>query len=218
MLILRKLTLYLLSLCLLMTPTVGCSLFSSKNDPGLEELGIKISRLDQRLTAEINQLRTEVQQIQRKMGDAQRPGAVGSVSSSSAGRTASITPAGVRKLYRQARAKYLKRDFEGAAEIFQRLAAGAPQDKLAPNSRYWLAECYYSRTRFSEAVTEFKKVIRDYPDSHKASDAMLKLAYCYHMLKDGKTAMAHLKDLLARYPKSNAARMVRKGQTVFKYP
>jgi len=102
--------------------------------------------------------------------------------------------------------------------LFERLAAGAPRHKLAPNARYWLAECHYSRGRFQEAVTQFEKVIQDYPASDKAPDAMLKLAYSYHMLQDGHKAMTHLRNLLQRYPKSRAAEMVRKGQTVFPYP
>ena len=47
---------------------------------------------------------------------------------------------------------------------------------------------------------------------------MLKLAYSHHMLKNGAAATAQLRTLIQKYPKSRAASMVKKGQTLFRYP
>lgn len=122
----------------------------------------------------------------------------------------------VEELYNQGRSMLLRRDIEGAARIFRLILTESPEDKLAPNARYWLAECYYTRDDYKQAIEEFKKVMANYPTSQKASDATLKLAYCYHNLKDGPSAMIYLQYLIKHYPNSRAAKSVKTGQTIFK--
>ena len=121
----------------------------------------------------------------------------------------------VAALYREARGKLLKKNYEGAADLFQRIARDAPQASLAPNAVYWLAECYYSRRYMREAIAEFERLTRLYPMSPKAPDAYLKLAYSYSILGDGNTAMIYVRNLLDRYPSSRAAGMVRNRKTKF---
>ncbi len=193
----------------------GCGVFgsggNSRDDIALLEQDVKA--MDQRLTADVNELKNDVREIKGLL--TRRPGAL---SSGTAPGLAALPDSQVESLYKQARALYVQNKYEEAGVLFTRLAEQAPAHKLAPNARYWLAECFYSRKQFAEAMTEFEKTVRDYPASAKAPDAMLKLAYSSHMLGDGKAAMARLHDLLQKYPKSEAARMVKSGQTVFRQP
>jgi len=210
------LTLFIVTLALASTSCCStCDLHKNDDFAGLEQ---KVDRLDSRLTEEAAALRGEVHQLDEKIAELKAPPPQKEIAAPAPEPAPTVTPAEAPALYKQAREKYLRSQYQEAAELFERLAAGAPRHKLAPNARYWLAECYYSRRQFQEAVTQFDKVIQDYPASDKAPDAMLKLAYSFHMLQDGHAAMTHLRNLLQRYPKSRAAEMVRKGQTVFQYP
>jgi tol-pal system protein YbgF len=166
----------------------------------------------------IEELTSEVQILQQKWTIFSRePGdPAGQATPPSAIHT--LPAAEVERLYNEARARFVKDDFKGAAPIFQRIAEQAPSHVLAPNALYWLGECDYSQKHFDEAIRQFDRVVKNYPQSHKAPDAMLKIAYSYHMLGDGKSAMAHMRTLVETYPKSQAAMMVKGGQTLFRYP
>lgn len=202
----------------LVLAAAGCGLKSEvKKNDDIAAMEEKILRMDKSMAEEsamlrdeVNRLKAEVARLKEKAGKDKAPAQTypGPM----------LAPDQVKSLYKQARSQYVKGDYKKAAKIFQGLAAEAPRDKLAPNARYWLGECYYNQRRFKEAITEYNMVIRDYPASHKAPDAMLKLAYSHHMLKNGAAATAQLRTLIHRYPKSRAARMVKKGQTLFRYP
>jgi len=214
----RRICLSLFILTLAVASTSCCSVADLHKNQDFVGLERKVDRLDSRLTEEAAALRGEVRQINEQVAALKAPAPPEDRAPSAPEPAPPLPPAEVTGLYTLAREKYVRGQYKEAAELFDRLAAGAPQHKLAPNARYWLAECHYSQRRFQEAVTQFEKVIQDYPASDKAPDAMLKLAYSFHMLQDGHAAMTHLRNLLQRYPKSRAAEMVRKGQTVFQYP
>lgn len=193
----------------------GCDAFQPdlKKNEDFVELDDKVDRIEATTKAELTDLRTDVDGIKVRVGMTE-PGLAPLASGS--GQMQSSPQ--VRMMYKQARAQFTGRDYENAAEAFRRILDLAPDDKLAPNARYWLGECFYSRSRYNEAITEFQQVVRDYPASDKAPDAALKIAYSYHRLDNGPLAMEAMRNLLRQWPGSHSAKMVRSGKTLFKYP
>jgi tol-pal system protein YbgF len=207
------------AIVLLLVITAGCGHWFGREEPGGDKMEQRLNTLEQENEA----LRQQVRALQGKTGTEEptTPG-VSPVSPSTAIpkpapiRTRNYISPRVEELYNKGRTLLLRRDIEGAARIFRQILTESPEDKLAPNARYWLAECYYTRGHYKTAIEEFKKVMANYPTSHKASDATLKLAYCYHNLKDGPSAMIYLQYLVKRYPNSRAAKTVKSGKTIFK--
>ena len=205
------------AIVLLLSITVGCGLWSGRQGPAGDETEQRLNALEQ----ENEILRQQVEAL-RSGSTAPSTPSVSPVSPSTAIprpapiKTRNYISPRVEELYNKGRTLLLRRDIEGAARIFRQILTESPEDKLAPNARYWLAECYYTRGKYKEAIAEFKKVMANYPTSHKASDATLKLAYCYHNMKDGPSAMIYLQYLIKHYPNSRAAKTVKSGKTIFK--
>ncbi|MFH1091347.1 MAG: tol-pal system protein YbgF [Pseudomonadota bacterium] len=210
-----RLVIKLGAILLVLSFTPACLVTNLKKEKSFQELEQRVTRLAADTTAQFDALKKELTELKTKFTGGQDLTRTPAVPSPQAD---PLTPGQVNTLYAQARALFIKQDYSKAAELFSRIASGAPRHELAPNALYWLGECHYSRGDYQKAVTEFEKVVQGYPRSPKAPDAMLKIAYSYSSLKQGPTAMIHLKNLLQQYPGSQAARMVRTGQTVFKEP
>lgn len=120
-----------------------------------------------------------------------------------------------RSSYQRGQSLLKQKQYDKAAAVFLHLLEQNPRSSLAPNSRYWLGECFYATGRFSEAAVEFQTCADDYPQSDKAPDSLLKLSYCYSQMGDGPRAMAVMDILLSNYPKSSSAELVRSGKAKF---
>ncbi|MBX6369508.1 MAG: tetratricopeptide repeat protein [Rhodospirillales bacterium] len=70
---------------------------------------------------------------------------------------------------------YLRRgDWVGAAASFEELLERFPQDELAPNARYWLAESYLQQGEAMRAARAFHDVYAMAPGAARAPDALYK--------------------------------------------
>jgi tol-pal system protein YbgF len=65
--------------------------------------------------------------------------------------------------------------YEEAEIAFKAFVKTYPDDDLANNARYWLAETYYVRKRFMDAAQSFFEAYQKAPKGSKAPDALLKL-------------------------------------------
>ena len=63
-----------------------------------------------------------------------------------------------------------------AIEIYQKIIANAPYNKLAPLSQYRIGLVLKSVGRFSEAKEQFQKVVNEYPESEWAEPAKYEVA------------------------------------------
>lgn len=108
-------------------------------------------------------------------------------------------------LYKKARNLLLEDDLVNAASLFNAFIKKYPENSLADNAVYWLAECHYSLGEYKKAISIFKKIELTYPKSEKVPDAILKIGYSYLSLDDTNRAHHHLKKVLTRYPFSQAA-------------
>jgi len=70
----------------------------------------------------------------------------------------------------------LKRaEYAQAEQALRQFVTTYPNDPLAGNAQYWLAETYYVRNNYSEAAAQFLKGYQTYPQSPKAADNLFKL-------------------------------------------
>ncbi len=189
----------------------GCISRPPKQNPEYLALENKIDQLKQMTAKELEQIQKELILQQQKLEKLKEVKAQPSPAPAPAPKKT------MEEAYPEALSLYYKKDYSGAAGIFQSLVSDYPDHKhpLTPNAFYWLGECYYAQKHYTQAIIEFQRVLEDFPKSSKAPAALLKIAYSYSMLKQGNTAMTYLQKLLKRYPKSREARMVKEGKTIF---
>jgi tetratricopeptide (TPR) repeat protein len=82
--------------------------------------------------------------------------------------------------YRDALARYNRRRYQDAIDIFKWLLQQYPTDKLAGNCQYWTGECYFGLGKYSKAYAAFRQVTL-YTDSLKKQDAVLMMRRSYAM-------------------------------------
>ena len=117
--------------------------------------------------------------------------------------TVKVSPSEYKEIYIEAMSNYHKGNYEEAIQGFSVLVVSDPNNeiKLADNSQYWLAECYYSQKNYKRSITEFKKVSR-FPSSDKDADAQLKLGHAFLSMGDLDKASEAYQDLIDQYPNS----------------
>ena len=105
------------------------------------------------------------------------------------------------KKYNESLNNYRNRDFDISVSGFKQLIYDNPNNMLADNSQYWLAECFYSKMEFHRAIYEFKKVY-NFSESEKLDDAQLKIGMSYIALDRQKDAREQFYLLLDKFPES----------------
>ncbi|MEC7513856.1 MAG: tol-pal system protein YbgF [Pseudomonadota bacterium] len=114
-----------------------------------------------------------------------------------------ILPAGTpRQRYDFAFGLLRKQDYAGAEAAFEAFLTEHPQDNLAGNAQYWLAETYYVRKQFEQAAIVFAAGYQNYPDNIKAADNLLKLALSLARIDKQQDACVALKQLGEKFPKA----------------
>jgi len=121
-----------------------------------------------------------------------------------------VSPAEYKEIYIDAMSNYHKGNYEEAIKGFSILVISDPNNemKLADNSQYWLAECYYSQKNYKRSITEFKKVSR-FPASDKDADAQLKLGHAFLNMGNIDKAKEAYQYLLDYYPDSEYPHIAR---------
>ncbi|MDR3437953.1 tol-pal system protein YbgF [Telmatospirillum sp.] len=91
-------------------------------------------------------------------------------------------------------------DNPGASKAFQAFVAQHPQDPLAGNAMYWLAQISYSQGQYDQAAVTFLDAYRKYPKSAKAGESLLKVGLSMSNLSKKKEACAALQRFSSEYP------------------
>ncbi|VAW35879.1 Cell division coordinator CpoB [hydrothermal vent metagenome] len=120
------------------------------------------------------------------------------------------------KLYNKGLALFRKSKFKESYRTFKKYITLYPKGRLAPNSRFWMGDCYYSQQEYELAILEYQKVIADYPKNPKAPAALLKQGLAFEKLQDKKTAAVVYKKLLAKYAGSSQAAAAKKRLAALK--
>lgn len=111
------------------------------------------------------------------------------------------TSTSYKKQYISALGHYQNGDYGPAIQGFSELVLGSPNNPLADNSQYWLAECYYSQKNYKRAVAELEKVFT-FPGTDKNDDAQLKLGHAYLNMGNIDKAREEYQRLLDYFPGS----------------
>ncbi len=95
--------------------------------------------------------------------------------------------------------------YDDAAAALQAFIDEHPDDKLAPNARYWLGETYYVRSEFVRAAEVFFEGYRLSPTASKAPDTLLKLGMALGNLGKKVEACAAFGKLADEFPTASAS-------------
>lgn len=95
---------------------------------------------------------------------------------------------------------------------FKSFLATYPNDPLAPNARYWLAETHYVQNQFEDAARAFADAYKKDPEGPKAADNLLKMGLSLAGLKRNKDACVALKQLDKAFGATKSAIVVRGEQ------
>lgn len=91
-------------------------------------------------------------------------------------------------------------DYDGASRAFEAFLGQHPQDPLAGNATYWLAQIPYTQRQWDKAAPLFLNAYSKYPKSAKASESLLKLGLSMSNLGKTKEACAALTRFSSEYP------------------
>jgi len=113
-------------------------------------------------------------------------------------------------LYEEAYDAFKDKKYKGAREKFETFVKEFPQDELADNAQFWIAETYYGEKDYEGAILAYEVILKKYPKSDKASGALLKQALSFIEIGDRKTAKTILEKLLESYPESKEVELAKK--------
>ena len=114
--------------------------------------------------------------------------------------TASLPPKTPREQYARAFAQLERRQYEDSAAGFSSFLKANPNDPLADNARYWLAETYYARGEYGGSAELFLDAYEKSKTGPKAPDTLLKLGLSLAGLDKNKEACASFRELSRGFP------------------
>lgn len=118
---------------------------------------------------------------------------------------ASVPPAEEPEAYyRSGYQRVLNGDYKDAEGIFRSFVELFPNDPLAPDARFWLAESVRAQGRPEEAVEIFIALRKAYPDMQKAPETLLKIGQIMFDLGDRDVACVTFADAESSYPNMSA--------------
>jgi tol-pal system protein YbgF len=108
-----------------------------------------------------------------------------------------VTP---QEQYNQAFSLVIQADYPAAERELAAFLEAHPNDPLASNAAYWLAETHYVQKDYAQAAVAFADAYQKYPDGAKAPDSLLKLGMSLANLGQKKEACESFAELERRYP------------------
>ena len=131
---------------------------------------------------------------------------------SAAHQTAGSSPASptAEQIYQKAFYLFHNREYQAAAEVFDRFLQTGERPDLRDNAHYWTGECHWALQAYKVAIDQFEAALAGGPDPVKAADSLLKLGLCREKLGNTEGARKDLQELIRRYPQSQAAGRARR--------
>lgn len=121
-------------------------------------------------------------------------------------RQVAVAPSGdPRGDYDLAYRSILSGDYESAEAGFRAFLSAYPDDRLASDAQYWIAESLYTRGLYKEAAAEFLAGFKTYPNAPKAPDTLLKLGMSLAGLGEHDAACASYAQVLSQFPRTSVA-------------
>lgn len=113
-------------------------------------------------------------------------------------------------LYEEAYDAFKDKKYKVAREKFEAFMKEFPQDELADNAQFWIAETYYGEKDFEEAILAYEAVLKKHPKSEKAAGALLKQGFAFIEIGDKKTGKTILQKVTELYPATREAELAKK--------
>ncbi len=98
----------------------------------------------------------------------------------------------------------LHKDYALAEQAFRDFAKKYPNDRLVPDSQYWLGESLFQRQKYRDAAESFLSVSTKYEKSGKAPDSLLRLGQSLAALNQKEAACATLAEVARKFPRASA--------------
>ncbi|MDA8432331.1 MAG: tol-pal system protein YbgF [Nitrospiraceae bacterium] len=105
---------------------------------------------------------------------------------------------------------FREKKYKVSREKFEAFLKDSPEDKLAGNAQFWIAETYFAGKDYESAILAYETLLKKYPDSDKSSPASYKQALAFVEIGDRKTGTTILKKIVEKYPSSKEAVLARK--------
>lgn len=102
--------------------------------------------------------------------------------------------------------------YSEAEQAFSEFLAQHPDDELASNAQYWLAQTYYVRGNFAAAAKAFLAGYQKYPKSQKAPAYLLKIGITLTKIGQKQDACDVFRELATKYPLSVEAKTRRAAE------
>jgi len=106
-------------------------------------------------------------------------------------------------------AAFNRGNINSARRAFQAVLQDHPNDPLAPEARYYLADLLYQENRLEEAIQSFLGVRELYPTARKVPDALYRVGVIYIELDNLADARQYLQLVIDSYPETDAAVLAR---------
>ena len=112
-------------------------------------------------------------------------------------------------LYQNAMIDYNAGKTDLATQEFAQFVKSYPDNDLAGNSYFYLAETAYRQGNYQEAAKDYDMVLQNFSGGNKAASAQLKKGFSLIELGQKENGIAELRRVIQRYPKSNEALQAR---------
>jgi tol-pal system protein YbgF len=99
----------------------------------------------------------------------------------------------------------LRKDYALADESFRLFLRHYPNDRLASDAQYWLAESLFQRQRYRDSAEIFLNVSTKYETAAKAPDSLLRLGQALAAMGEREAACASLAEVGRKYPRASVS-------------
>jgi tol-pal system protein YbgF len=96
----------------------------------------------------------------------------------------------------------LRKEYALADEVFRAFLRRFPNDRLAPDAKYWLGESLFQRQRYRDAAESFLDVSTKHEGTPKAPDSLLRLGQSLAALGEKEAACASFAEVGRKYPRA----------------
>jgi tol-pal system protein YbgF len=115
----------------------------------------------------------------------------------------------VDDLYKTALGDYMAAKYTLSASEFADVVKFYPNNALAGNSVYYMAEIEYRNGHYPAAIKDFDSVLQQYPDSNKVPVSHLHKGMALLAIKQNEAGINELRTLIQRFPTSPEAMQAR---------
>jgi TolA-binding protein len=112
-------------------------------------------------------------------------------------------------LYKTALGDYMAAKYTLSASEFADVVKFYPNNALAGNSVYYMAEIEYRNGHYPAAIKDFDSVLQQYPDSNKVPVSHLHKGMALLAIKQNDAGVSELRALIQRFPNSPEAMQAR---------